>query len=326
MSRARASQERPRRRAPPDGAHVAAPDLQRRALLVSAASALLGAACKREERPGPPRTTASGEPGRWRELHFPAGDAYPEEELATVLVAKGRPLLVALHGRGEAGRGLEAGARGWRDEYELGRADERLRAPPLRAEDLLGLVRPERLAHLNESLRASPFEGLCVACPYCPVLADASETGARPFGRFVTEQLLPTVRREVGCAAGRTRTGIDGVSMGGRLALLVGLSHPEQFASIGALQPAVRESEAEMWSALARRARSRAEIALRLVTSDEDFFRPAVEKLSERLRADGVAHELLLTPGPHDYVYNRGPGSFEMLLWHERVLRGLAAP
>ena len=26
------------------------------------------------------------------------------------------------------------------------------------------------------------------------------------------------------------------------------------------------------------------------------------------------------------YVWNEGPGAYEMLLWHERVLRGLPAP
>ena len=26
-------------------------------------------------------------------------------------------------------------------------------------------------------------------------------------------------------------------------------------------------------------------------------------------------------PGPHDYVFNRGPGVLEMLLFHDRALR-----
>jgi iron(III)-salmochelin esterase len=29
-------------------------------------------------------------------------------------------------------------------------------------------------------------------------------------------------------------------------------------------------------------------------------------------------------PGGHDYTFNRGPGGIEMLLWHDRVLRGEA--
>jgi hypothetical protein len=51
-----------------------------------------------------------------------------------------------------------------------------------------------------------------------------------------------------------------------------------------------------------------------------------VERLSQALHEEHIPHELLVTPGPHDYVYNRGPGSYEMLLWHERVLRGLPPP
>jgi hypothetical protein len=27
-------------------------------------------------------------------------------------------------------------------------------------------------------------------------------------------------------------------------------------------------------------------------------------------------------PGPHDYEFNRGPGAYEMLMFHDRVLRG----
>jgi pimeloyl-ACP methyl ester carboxylesterase len=263
---------------------------------------------------------------QWRELAFAPSSAYAEPEMATLLPAAGGPLLVALHGRGEAGRGLEAGARGWRDDYDLGRADARLQQPPLLADDLLGFVRGERLAQLNASLERAPYRGLGVVCPYTPSLPDQSLGGARGFARFVTEILLPAARRELGLDVERSRTGIDGVSMGGRLALLIGLSHPQIFGAVGALQPAVREDEADWLGELAARAQAEARLELRLVTSDDDYFRPAVEKLSASMRQQGVRHQLLVTPGPHDYVYNRGPGSFEMLLWHERVLRGLPPP
>jgi pimeloyl-ACP methyl ester carboxylesterase len=246
--------------------------------------------------------------------------------MALVRGERDAPLLVALHGRGETERGLEAGARGWRDDYDLGRADGRLRNPPLVADDLLGFVRAERLAQLNASLARTPYRGLCVACPYTPYLPDPGPSGARGFASFVVDTLLPAVRRELGLEVERSKTGIDGVSLGGRLALLVGLSHPEAFGAVGALQPAVRVDEAEWLTELAAQAQARAELKLRLVTSDGDYFRPAVEQLSARMRDRSVRHELLVTPGPHDYVYNRGPGSFEMLLWHDRVLRGLSPP
>ncbi|KYF55687.1 hypothetical protein BE08_10370 [Sorangium cellulosum] len=88
----------------------------------------------------------------------------------------------------------------------------------------------------------------------------------------------------------------------------------------------MRASEAEMFSALARRAIERRKVALRLVSSEADPFLPAIQAISDRLRQDGVAHELLIVPGPHDYAWNRGPGGVEMVLWHERVLRGLSPP
>jgi hypothetical protein len=259
------------------------------------------------------------------ELRFDPAEAGGSAQLALLLEERDRPLLVALHGRGESVRGLEAGARGWRDDYDLDRADERLRSPPLGEADLLGLVRPDRLAALNASLARHLYEGLAVVCPYTPDLADRSLAGLAPFGTFVLEALLPRVARRLDASA-LQRAGIDGVSLGGRYALLIGLSHPDRFHSVSALQPAIRETEAEELGALAHRAVAQGLRHLRLVTSDDDYFRPAVEELSAVLRRDAVPHELLVTPGPHDYVYNRGPGSFEMLLWHERVLRALPSP
>ena len=42
--------------------------------------------------------------------------------------------------------------------------------------------------------------------------------------------------------------------------------------------------------------------------------------LSAAWRAAGIAHDFADVPGPHDYVFNRGPGSIELLLWHESAL------
>ena len=54
------------------------------------------------------------------------------------------PVLIAMHGRGEALKGPARGARGWVDDYWLPRAKERLRHPPLRSADLLGFSEPTR--------------------------------------------------------------------------------------------------------------------------------------------------------------------------------------
>ncbi|MCC6526754.1 MAG: esterase [Polyangiaceae bacterium] len=317
---------------------------RRRLLLGGAALAALVPGCDRGVASGGPSdgraataappARAGGEPAsgpadRWQMLDFPASAERTDPELAALLEAPSKaadtPLLVALHGRGEAGRGLPAGARGWRDDYALDAVEAALFRGQLDERDLRGFVRPERLARLNASLAAAPFRGLAVACPYTPALADRSLEGASGFARFVTGELLPAARRALGLDPAHRpgRTGIDGVSMGGRLALFVGLGHPEAFGAVGALQPAIHEDEAPFLSELAARAAGR---PLRLVTSDDDGFRVAVEALSRRLDRDGVRHELVLTPGPHDYAWNRGPGGVEMLLWHERVLRGLPGP
>jgi hypothetical protein len=231
--------------------------------------------------------------------------------------------VVALHGAGEASKSTARGSRGWRDDYDLDRAHTRALAPPLTSADFHGFVEPERLAALNASLERDPYRGLSVACPYTPRVRERDLEGARPFGRFVTDVLLPRVRKEVGAPAARERTGIDGVSMGGRLALLLGWSRPEVFGAVGALQPAIVAREAEWLSGMAKRAHNKAPQALRLVSSEDDPFLEAVQALAQQLQKDGVKHQLVVTPGPHDYIWNRGPGSYELLLWHERTLRGL---
>ena len=146
------------------------------------------------------------------------------------------------------------------------------------------------------------------------------------LARFIEKVLIARTRKEFELATDRKQTGIDGVSMGGRIALLLGLSHPALFGAVGALQPAIGVDDAPWLSELAAKAVSTAPLALRLVSSEGDPFLAAVRALSKRLDVDGVKHQLVITPGPHDYVWNRGPGSAELLLWHERVLRGHPPP
>jgi hypothetical protein len=266
-----------------------------------------------------------------REFEFEGSAIGPEKALAIVPLwgDKGAefPVLVALHGRGEAVRGMDVGARGWLRDYELGKTIARLRSPPLTREDFKGFVDEARLERINASLAERPFRGLVVLCPWVPDLVSEKDRtnldAPLPFGRFVVDHLLPRAWAETPCLRDRTATGIDGVSLGGRVALVVGLAHPDRFGAIGALQPAIQENEPP---ALARRAREAltdaASFRLRLVTSDRDYFRGPVLGLHLALKADGIEHEHLVIPGPHDYAFNRGPGGVEMLLWHDRVLRG----
>jgi enterochelin esterase-like enzyme len=234
-------------------------------------------------------------------------------------VPKGRtlPVLVALHGMGETTT-PERGAHGWLDYYAIDEAIAALRSPPLTSDDYHGLVADDRLAAVNTELRRQPFGGMIVVCPYLPS-GMGFALSFEDYAAWLRDVLLPRVRKETPASSDVRATGIDGVSLGGMTALEIGLSHPETFGVVGALQPAIRGIVGEVVDLAAQKLGAR---PLRLVTSTEDYFRDEVATANERLTAKGIAHDYLLTQGPHDYVWNKGPGAIEMLLWHDRKLRG----
>jgi enterochelin esterase-like enzyme len=234
------------------------------------------------------------------------------------------PVLVALHGRGESLKGPKLGARGWVDDYSLGVAVRRLAEPPLLRGDLLGFTTEAHLGELNARLAERPFQGLIVVCPYLPdaFRGGHADSDGRAFAGFVVDEVLARVYREAPALGTAATTAIDGVSLGGRASLLVGLLRPEAFGSVGALQPALDDDEVEHFTELAARAhRTSPALKLRLVTSDRDYFLEPTKNLAHSLGARGVPHQLDVVVGPHSYEWNRGPGVYEMLLFHDRALR-----
>jgi enterochelin esterase-like enzyme len=229
------------------------------------------------------------------------------------------PVLVAFHGRGESFKSSRRGARGWLDDYLLERAGARLARPPLAATDFEGYVSTARLEQLNAALRAQPFGGVIVVCPYLPdaLQGDAAWSEGRALADFLVDSVLPRVYAKTPALGNPTSTGVDGVSTGGRAALVVGFARPEAFGGAE-----VERFAAAGASALARNPR----LALRLLTSDEDYFASPNRALAAALRQRAVAFTLLVVSGTHSYQFNRGPGALEMLLFHDRALRGLPAP
>jgi hypothetical protein len=284
------------------------------------------------ERTADARAPAEPQPPAPRELHwtfekgpFGATDvvvSLPERADA----ARRFPVLVAFHGRGESVKGRKRGARGWLDDYALTRALERVQHPPLSREDFEGFVGMERLQRLNAGLNARPYEGLIVVCPFLPDVLKGAKAfrEAEPLAQFVVDVLLPRVYAKTPAIGTAATTGIDGVSLGGRAALLVGLSRPLAFHSVSGLQAALDEKELARLSDWAVQAlQQNPGLALRLLTSDEDYFREVNQQFSRRLTAKGVRHELTQVIGTHSYRFNRGPAAFEMLLYQDRVLRGV---
>lgn len=249
---------------------------------------------------------------------------------AWVVVPKHRegermPVLIALHGRGESLKGVDRGARGWLDDYGLLKAFDRLEKPPLLSRDFEGLVTKERLSAINRSLRKEPYQHVIVVTPYTPTSlgGEAGLSNAEVLAQFFADDLLKRVSKLTSAQTKPSAVGIDGVSLGGRAALLAGLSRPEAFGAVSALQAAFDVTELDEVAARAQAAlRKNPYLKLRLVTSEDDYYLRENRVLSQKFGQLGVEHEFLVVPGPHDYEFNRGPGVYEMLLYHARVLRG----
>jgi acetyl esterase/lipase len=292
---------------------------------VAAAAAL---ACSRSERasggPPPPTSIASS---NVRVLQWDLGaQAWGQARVVVVVPSWGGadakfPVVVALHGRGESTKTPAEGAMGWPRDYAMVRAFDRLRAPPLREKDYEGFVEPARMAATNASLAATPFGGVIVACPWLPDVRPATTGDIGVYARYLLDVLLPRVRKDTPALSSPEATGIDGVSLGGILALRIGLTCPESFGAVGGIQAALQEGQNTEWTVLAQAARAkRPGMKLRLLTSHDDYFHDAIVGVSQAWRAASVTHDFADVPGPHDYIFNRGPGSIELLTWHDRSL------
>jgi enterochelin esterase-like enzyme len=230
-----------------------------------------------------------------------------------------------MHGRGETLKGPERGARGWLDDYKLDRALTRLAKPPLTERDFEGFVEQSRLAALNAALGREPYGGLIVACPYTPDVLGREEPFSRAplLATFLIDTLLRRLRSDTPALATPEATGIDGVSLGGRGAIAVGLSRPEEFGAVAGLQAAFDlENTSELVQRAEQALAKNPRLRLRFLTSTEDYYLAVMRRFHAALDKKGLRHDFLVVPGPHDYAFNRGPGAIEMLVYHDRVLRG----
>jgi iron(III)-salmochelin esterase len=249
-----------------------------------------------------------------------------------VLVPKFRgetryPVVIALHGRGESQKPAAEGCLGWIRDYGLERAANRLRKLPLISNDFEDLAQGPYLHEYNAELTQSPYAGLVVVCPHMPDFDLQRDVATQlRYGRFLVESLLPRIREEFPVQTTAAATGIDGVSLGGLMALRVGFTFAESFGAVGGIQPALQAYDAQSWAELALKAqRKYPSQVIRLLTSDKDYFRDAVERASAALTRVQVRHEYRLVPGPHDYIFNRTLGAYELLRFHSRELHGAPA-
>lgn len=232
------------------------------------------------------------------------------------------PIVIAFHGMTEAKSGPQLGFLAWPEKYGLLEAYEALLTPPLKKESFGGLVRDAELTALNAELKAHPIDGVFVVGVYTPDLLvdEGREAKLATYADWVAKVLVPRVRDVFPVTSPVEReVGVDGVSLGGMVALEVGVRHPEVFGAVGAMQPAIRGGEARMAERIAE-VRAKHALEIRLLSSDRDPLLPVTRTLSTELRKRQVPHSLLVTPGAHDYAFNRGPGAIELVRFQDRAL------
>lgn len=231
------------------------------------------------------------------------------------------PVVVALHGRGESLRGPERGYLGWNVDYLLPQAFAGFRRGHLTQHDYRGYVTESHLAWVNAALRAQPYRGILIVTPFTPDFASelVQSEKVRAFTDWLATGLLRQVKGQFPeVSIERESVGIDGVSLGGRLALEAGFTHPEAFGVVGAMQPAI-ERDGDAIAKL--RAADALPQAIRLLTSDADPYRDATRRFSTSLRSSRISHSLIELPGPHNAGFNRGPGAVELIRFHDAALR-----
>lgn len=236
------------------------------------------------------------------------------------------PLLVALHGLGET-HDERLGAYAWVERYGLGSCYDRLCEPPI--ERLSKKSRhwtDERLVEVNAMLKAQPFRGLAVACPYTPNIYKAKRGRERTFDMYadwLVDEVIPRARREVEAEVKLAdRVFLDGCSLGGYASMEVFLRKSPHFHAWGSVQGALGLHRVKGYAdRLKQLAKKEGPKPLHLETSSGDPFKTHHEALGRYLKENGLAHELIIPPGMHNQPFLRDSGTVEMLLWHDRLPR-----
>lgn len=235
-----------------------------------------------------------------------------------------RPLLVLLHGLGEA-HSQTLALRAWPELYGLTSACQRLLSPPLARDPRARYLRDERLVAINADLAAAPISLPILVCPMTPKppVGQGRQGFFDAYAAWLEQELIPAVRAQLKSRGVQSSglIGLDGCSMGGAVATEVFLRRPRTYATFGTVQSAIGISRAVRYAAQFRDQHARAKLCpVHIESSTEDPFRRANERLSRELTKYAVPHALDVIPGPHNQPWLREVGTLEMLRWHARQL------
>lgn len=228
------------------------------------------------------------------------------------------PVVIVFGGAGECARPPRSGALAWMHYYKTDEAVDTLKDNHLEPRDFRELVKPSHLKAFNARLREHPYSGLILVCPYSPPTTPTEGPESPEYEEFIMHELIPELTKRYRTAPGRL--GVDGVSMGGARSMYYGLKYPDVFSSIGAIQGAFRPYF-PLYRKLVRKNRDALKkTSIQLVTSDGDYLARSVKKMHRLLSARGIPHRYDVLTGPHDYIFNQGPGALSLLIFHNEAL------
>lgn len=229
------------------------------------------------------------------------------------------PLVIAFGGAGECARPPKTGALAWMHYYKSDEAIQALGRNYLEVSDFRGLIKSSELEEFNNRLKQSPYAGVILVCPYSPLLSAHVKLETPEYEAYIVEQLVPALRKHYRVAPGGI--GVDGVSMGGARSLYYGLKYPEIFGSIGSVQGAFGPYFDIYEDLLDRNRENLRKKSIQIVTSDGDSMAISNAKMHSLLESKGIPHRYVVMTGPHDYIFNQGPGSLALLTFHNQAPR-----
>jgi len=245
---------------------------------------------------------------------------YMKERQAVVIIVpkskppkEGFPAVILLSGRGEAVRSQMEGARAWTKYYGLHNVYAVLHTNHLPKTLFLSFVKDKDYEAYANLLKYCSFRDFVVVSPKTPdITGDEAELLA--FDNYIRLELIPFLKKAI--LIDTTRLGVNGISLGGFWSMYLGTRHPEIFTSIGSLQGAFGVHSNLLEKEIKRNAEGLKKVHIRLVTSEGDYLRDRVEYMAQFLHDNDIPFTFALIAGPHDYVFNQGPGAIDILLFH----------
>jgi iron(III)-salmochelin esterase len=229
------------------------------------------------------------------------------------------PLVLAFGGRGESLRDKREGAQAWIKYYYLDEAVQSLSNPPLSLDEFNQFIDAASLNVINSQLEHHPYKGLIIANPYSPDILENQDLTEAGYEEFIMERLLPYLKSHYRIQS--QAIGIDGVSLGAARSMYFGLKYPEVFTTVGSIQGALNP-----WISLYTQIIQNNQTILanhppiQLITSSGDYLRLSTIQMKEALTSFHIQINYYDFKGPHDYIFNRGPGALMLLIYHNHYL------